>query len=362
MVLILVILVLLGTTVAFHLKYSMIQSLTMVWAAIFSLIITFTYYEFLANLLISRAVLVPWAQCMAFMTVYIIAVAILQVASESLASSKIVLGPGISSPVRVVCGLLTGLIFSGVLLIVLSLMPMQGKFAYSRFGADGSLVIANPKKPAVNADGFVAGLYGLVSRGSLSSDKSFGVLHADYLTQTHLNKLKAKDKVLAVGSRESLVLPAGKSKKAVRLWDIPGTGPLTVVRAGIVHKTIDKGGAVGPESELTFFPAQIRLITQKAGTGNSPLSGAAEALDPTGFIQGGSLAKTDLDAVKAVKSSEVKSGVYWFDVAFEVPSGQIPVLLEFKQNAIADLTAHPAVKTSPEIENALNAEDKEDSP
>ena len=54
MALVIVILALLSTLAFFYLKCSMMQSLMTLWSAVLATIIAFSYYEWVAELLISR--------------------------------------------------------------------------------------------------------------------------------------------------------------------------------------------------------------------------------------------------------------------------------------------------------------------
>lgn len=363
MAIIIVILMLLGTLAFFYLKCSMMQSLTMLWSSVIAMILTFSYYEVVAELFISRGYGLQWAHVGCFLIVFIVSFTVLRSVSEFVIRAKIDLGQFVTVVMGIVCGLLTGVIFSGVLLVAFGLLPMQGALFYNRFDPDKPVVISHPSRPLLNVDGFVNGLYTWISSGSLSSSRSFGVLHADYLSQIHLNKLKTKDDVLPVSSREALVLPKGKVKKPIRVWDIPDVGQMTVVRVGIVSRKIEDGGANNPTGKLILFPAQIRLIArdEEDVTENRPFTGLAKAVYPSGFLKDGIWDKVPLDEILVPDSKEMDNRIYWVDVAFDVPTGHTPILLEFRNNAVVDLTTCKPVKTSQEIEEALNSEEPQAS-
>jgi len=344
----------------FYLKCSMMRSFTTLWSSVLSLILAFSYYEIIAKLFISRGLGLQWASAGSFLIVFIVGVAILWTLSDLLIRVKIDLGPAVTLTTKIICGLFAGFIFSGTALVAFGMLPMQGKLFYSRFDPEGSLTINRPNKPALNTDGFVTGLYRLASSGSLRSNKSFGVLHADYLTQVHLNKLRVKDDVLTVSSHKALMLPKGKDRKPLRLWDVPEVGEVMVIRAGIAAKKIEDGGANDGTGSFNFFPAQLRLICKPDST-TPPLAGTGTGIYPKGFLNNGTWTQIDLGKVISPDQKKMKDRIYWVDVAFEVPSGQRPVLLQFKQNAIADLTPYTPVKTSAEIEAALDS-DQEESP
>ena len=359
MALVIVILVLLLSVAFFYLKCSMMQSFMTLGSAVLATIVAFSYYEWVANLFISRGYGLDWALCGCFALLFIAIFALLRSASELLISTPVDLGNVVKLPVSLACGLLAGMIFSGNLLVTLGLLPMHGKVFYSQFAPDAPIVLSSPRTPALSTDGFVSGLYRWISSGSMSSKKSFGVLHADYLSQIHLNKLKTKEKVLSVCSREALVLPKGKTKKPVRRKMVDNE-ELTIVRVGVQAKKIADGGTYGASGKLDFFPAQLRLIVKEAGTDNQIMAGTAETEYPVGLWKGGKLTKWKLNEIIAPESTEINQRVYWMDVAFQCPKTQIPILLQFKQNAVIELPE--AVDSTPEIELALDEEGEKEEP
>ena len=373
MVLALVILALLLTLAFFYLKCSMMQSFMTLWSAVLATIIAFSYYELIADLFISRGFGLDWALFGCFTLIFIVVFASLRSISEFLFPAAIDLGDAIKLPTSLVCGLLTGVIISGNLLVALGLFPKQGKVFYSRFDPDAPVVLSSPRTPALSTDGFVTGLYSQISSGSLSSDKSFAVFHADYLSQIHLNKLKTKIKkeessdrfsrnktkvktpVLTICSREALILPGTKDPKPIRRQTVDDE-EITIVRAGVYAKKIEDGGANNASGKVEFFPAQIRMIVKKATTTGQPMTGTATVLYPIGFWKNGALIKSDLDKIISPDSEQIKDRVYWMDIAFQCPQDKKPVLLEFKQNAVVDLASYEVVKNTPEIERALDNE------
>ena len=120
---------------------------------------------------------------------------------------------------------------------------------------------------------------------------------------------------------------------------------------GIQAKKVVDGGA-GKNAQ--FFPAQIRMIVKETNTANKSLTGAATALSPVGFWKNGVLAKLGLNEIITPDSKEIRDKVFWVDVAFQCPKNKKPILLEFKQNAVVDLTLYEVVKNTLEIEQALD--------
>ena len=351
MIFAIVIIAILLTLAYFYLKCSTIASFSMMMLFVIASIITFTYYEPLANVFISRGYGIQWAHVGCFVLIFVLSFALLRALSDFLiGSSKIDLGNPVKIGSAVICGLISGLIISGCILIAVGLVPSQHKLMHNRFEADDPISLNNPQKAFLNTDGFVTGLYSLISRGSLASSKSFPVLHADFLSQVHLNRTKVNDDVLPVASQDCLKIPSGAGKKAVRVWDIPDHGKATVVRVGIAGGDIKSGGAGNP---VTFCPAHLRMVCKESiETKTKPLAGSGKAVWPVGFLKDGKLIEIKLGDLVPDDVKLAKSRVIWLDVVFDVPSGHEGILLEFKQNAVAELPS--AVPSTDEIEGILD--------
>ena len=352
---ILVMLLILGY---FYLKCSVMGSLSTLMILIITTLLTFSYYEKLAELFVSRGYGVQWAHMGCFVLIFILSFALLRALRDLLVGgSAIDLGQPAKVGTAILCGLLSGIIISGNLFVALGLVPVQSKFIYNRFSADSPILLKNPAGTFLNTDGFVTGLYGFISRGSMSSGKSFATVHADYLAQIHLNRFKTGDKILAVTSKKSLVLPSGGAKKPVRIWDAPDKGKVTVVRMGIVAQNIQSGGAINPDTpgRIQFFPAQVRMICKQPSEAGAPLAGTGKAVWPIGFYENGQLAQAKLDEIKSFDIKSAKDRVIWMDVVFEVPDGFEGVLLQFKQDAL--VTLPKPVPLTEESEQMLNEDE-----
>ena len=84
MVPVIVILVLLLTLAFFYLKCSMMQSFMTLCSAVLATIIVFSYYEWVAELLISRGYILQWAHFACFLLVFIVAFAVFRSISDFL--------------------------------------------------------------------------------------------------------------------------------------------------------------------------------------------------------------------------------------------------------------------------------------
>ena len=351
-----VILVILLTLAYFYLKCPLLASFSTLMATVFATVITLSYYETVADLFISRGYGADWALSGCYVIVFVLSLAIFRTLADLLVGSNIDLGKPAKVTASLVCGLATGVIFSGNLLIAMGMMPVQHKLAYCRFPSDKPIVLSNPALPIFNVDGIVTGLYGWLSRGALASDKSFSVVQADFLTKCHLNRYRVNDGAQTIASRLCLVLPP-KGKKPLRLWAIPEKGSFVVLRVGIVSKSIADGGA-GNANQIKFAMAQLRLICKPADQADT-LRGKGIAVWPEGLLKNGTLIEKRLDEIVDEKETlGTKDRVLWVDAAFKVPEGQVPVAFQFKQNAMLNLIGVTSVPTSPELEQELNAEEK----
>jgi hypothetical protein len=355
MALILVLLVLAGTMAFFYLKCSMMQSFMTLWSALLATIVSFSFYEWVANLLISRGHALDMALFGSFTLLFVFILVALRAGSEFLIITSVDLGTMVKLPVALIGGLLTGLIISGNVLVALGLLPIHGKVFYSRFAPDAQVKLASPKKPALATDGFISGLYSLISSGSMRSSKSFGVLHTDYLSQIHLNKLKTGSDVLSVSSRDALLLPKGEGIEPVRRTVIDDKD-MVVVRVGVQAKKIEDGGAGDQSGKMQFLPAQVRLITKEPGAAGLPLTGTATAQYAAGLWEDGEMTSWELGEIITPDSTKFVNRVCWMDIVFECPGEETPILLEFKQNAVIELPE--AVESTQEIERALNSKEE----
>jgi len=345
----------------FYLKSSALTSFATTISALFGMIIAFNYYEALADQLISRGYEWQWAHAGCFVLLFVIGLAAIRSLGDFLLGTNINFGPTVKHTAAGICAVITGLIISGAFLITLALSPAGPKLSYNRF--DQTITTAginNPNKLALNVDGFVAGLFGWISKGSLSSDKSFAVYHADFIDQIHLNSHKAPEKVFMISSKDALTIP-GKGKKAVRKKDFDGQ-QLTVVRIGLKDRDIADGGAKDPKNIVSFTPSQIRMICKDSGQSDT-ITGNAKVVYPslitnirarTSGVEDETISvKKDLGTIITLRGEDFQKRVGWLDIAFDVPETMEGVLLQFKQNAVIELPK--SVISTDEIEEQLNS-------
>ena len=320
----------------FCLKSSTIASFAAVISAVLAAIAAFNYYEVAADILISRGRGGQWVQPGAFALIFLATFALTKSLADFLLRPGIDFGAITTRLTGAVSGIIVGLIISGILLIALAMTPLAPKWPYTRF-QDANINLKNPDKALLNIDGAVAALFGWMSKGSLSSQKSFAVYHADFINQLHLNRHKVKEDVYSIAAADAVIVPL---RYGARIQDFDDR-TFIVVTTGIKAKEIADGGAIGKNGRLSFTLSQARLIC-KEKTQALDTSGNAKAVYPEGEIINNRFVKRNLDEIVSFSRAEFeRRGGYgtaaWIDLAFSVPANMTPVLLEFKQNAITKL-------------------------
>ena len=362
-----VVVIILLSTAYFYLKSPVIGSCALLISSMVSAIVSFSYYELFANMLINIGRVDQWAHPLCFALLFILTFMLLRIACGYLVGSNINFGLLITRLAAVICGVLTGVIVSGILVITIAMMPLSSKWPYARFGdrPPTAAKISNANKSFLNTDGIASGLFSWVSKGSLSSKKSFAVYHADFLNQIHLNRLTPeKRNVIPEINRP----PSGKSKSrrpiivaSSEAINVSKTGLTrredgrTIVTVDVSGKGIADGGAAGKNGEVSFTLSQVSLVCKEKSQSSNTM-GSGTVIYPAKYISKqqsntdeaslGELITLDRsDFMGAGRSAQVK-------IAFDVPNTMRPVLVRFKQNAIAGLPAKSTAETAETAEVA----------
>ena len=338
----------------FFLKVKPLMAFAMIVSAIISLVIAMSYYELAAWMLISRGFGGAWSQAGCFIALFIFSFALLRTLADYFMKTGITFAPLPTHIIALVSGFIFAMVVSGTLLITLAMAPVSPKWPYARFD-DGAAITASTVKnhgaSLLKLDEFAAGLFGMISKGSMSSSKSFSVYHADFIDQLHLNKLKAKEEVLTICGTEAISIP---EKNAVRLQN----DNRTIVRMALKNGDVKDGGASDENGKTSFTLSQVRLICKNKAEAGTTL-GSGIAIYPFKYLAKTKAKKTDTDMAKLDEIISVprkdfnKRKFASFDLAFDVPNGMQPVLLQFKQNAVVDLPK--TVTSTDDIETELNA-------
>jgi len=333
-----------GCAVALYLKGTFVQGITLIFNALLAGFTAFAFYEMVGGLLAKyAAAIAPWAQMIAFLLLFVLVLAVLQTVTMQLGKEKVNLGQWPERVGRIASGVILGYLVTGYLLTALALAPLPNNLPYARF-AERSPDPTQAKKPMLSPDGFVAGLFGTISKGSfaaIGSPKSFAVLHADYLDQLYLNRHPVAQDVPLTTSTPALTIPtkAGVWEAPATLRDTEGQAPATrsgetlmLVRIGIKKSALNDAGR--------FTLSQIRLICVPKGSNAQPLAGQGRAVYPVGYIgAGGRLEKKSLSDLITIQGSQVPDKTKEMDLAFYVPTGFSPSAIGFKGNNLEKVSA-----------------------
>ncbi|MFC1738057.1 hypothetical protein ACFL1G_03295 [Planctomycetota bacterium] len=368
-----VLLFIVACAVYLYLKSTLAKAFATVIITICASVVAFAYFEYLANIIISSgekgqlARLVPWAHAISFVLLFILPFAVMQSLLNRLSKEKVNLGFLPERIGRIVCGIFWGMLLSGLLITVLMFAPIPSSYPYERLPKSNPDP-ENPNKTLLNADGFATGWFGLLSRGSFSGERSFTALHPAFLNQAYLNRYKISQHVSAAipGSRKPIqvpkpaVWPAPKGLKLTTGQAVPpkSQATLNIVRVGMDRAIVRESG--------TFSLSQLRIICTNRTDIDKPLAGRAVTVYPAGYMMTEQeLERTELGSIIDLALEDFEGSVKWIDFAFYVPDNTVPILLEFKQTSIFELTP-PVTDEVPIIvpfvlSQAEDAEQDEDS-
>ncbi|MHC4488935.1 MAG: CvpA family protein [Planctomycetota bacterium] len=343
----LIVLLIVAGCVAFqYLKGTLVKAFAMIIVTICAGIVAFAYFEAVAALFIGgrdssfKFLPPPWMQPLSFLLLFLLTFAALQTLAEYLTRQNVDLGLLPERVGRVVCGIVLGLILSSLLLTNLAMAPIPNKYPYQRFDQRRPDA-ERPKKAFFNIDALAPGLFSSISSGSLSGKRSFAALHPALLDQLFLNRHNIADKVPIVTKEQAIKVPgknaAWHAPEGIKDSDgkplSPKTGhSLMLVRVGINKSAVAEAG--------TFTPSQLRLICKQQTGVKNPLAGKGLNIYPIGYMMAADKLRIKRlnDVIKVVRGDfDQNEREKWIDFAFYVPAGFVPVLVEFKQNSIAQV-------------------------
>ncbi|MDD5063343.1 MAG: CvpA family protein [Phycisphaerae bacterium] len=332
----LVLLIILGCVVYLYLKGTLVKSFAMVIVSICASIVAFGYFELSGNFLIGRKILVSWAYPLSFILLFVLVFAILQTIASQLTLKPVDLGFLPERIGRVICGILLGLMVSGVLLATVAMAPLSPKYPYQRFDVTNPDA-ETPKKVLPNADGFATGWFNIISSGSFSGKRSFATMHPAFIDQLFLNRLEINNRVPVIAVPDAIEIPK------IAVWPAPedlkdsegnpiqpkSGHTLTIIRVGMVAYAI-----------IPFTPSQLRVICKEkeASDDKDQLAGKGENIYPVGYMK----TVDELRIRKLVdhidiKKADISGRMKEIDFVFYVPDGFKPVLVEYKQNCVRQI-------------------------
>ena len=366
-----VVLIIIGCAVFQYFKGTIVRAFATIVVAIIAGLVAFGFFEALANVFISRGgdskfiSLVPWAQTLSFILLYVLIFAILQTGLTFLTRQPVDLGVLPERIGRVICGILLGLLVSGFLLTAFQMAPLPVGYPYKRFDPV-KLEADSPNRVLFNADGFVTGLFSTMSNGSFRGKRSFGMLHPNYLDQLFFNRLTRVGETSIISSLtpaiqlpNPAVWPASEAIReqadrfvtelktrggklafddSGRFVPLPvstkgGDNP-TIVRIGIRKRAIRSDAKVNGGA---FTPSQLRLICKRKGSTDEGLAGKGINVYPIGFLKSANEIQVSPEIKLATDNFGRNADTKEIDFVFRVPNGFEPALVQYKLNSIVEI-------------------------
>ena len=346
MVSLLVVLIVLGCAAFQYLKGTFVRAFATFIITICACIVAFSYFELLAGLFIGgtdssfKFIPAPWVQTLSFLLLFLFTFAALQTLAQYLTRQEVDLGLWPERVGRVVCGILSGLVLSSFLITASAMAPLPNKYPYQRFDSRRPDA-ERPNKTLFNTDALASGLFSSISSGSLSGKRSFAALHPAFLDQLFLNRHNVADGIPTITTSQAIALPtknaAWYAPEGIKDSDGNPISPksghnLMFVRVGIKKTAVAEAG--------TFTPSQLRLICKRETGVKNPLAGEGQNIYPIGYMMAADTLQIKRlnDVIKVTRSDfEDNAREKWIDFVFYVPAGSTPVLVEFKQNSIAQM-------------------------
>jgi hypothetical protein len=341
-----IILVILITVALNYLKGTTIKAFVFLINVFVSSLVAFAYFETLGRLAIGYGLPSELSFALALTVSFVLSLVILNVGSSKLVSTDIYFGDFYDKIIRSCIAALAGFVIGGVVLTIIAMTPIDAKWPYERFNAEKIDRLGKPDKTLIlNADGFITNFVSWLSQGSMSGKKSLAVFHPELLNEIYLNRIgQDKFNPTVTGAEAIQVqtawIPANTLISASDNQPIsgdPGTKAV-IVRTGIKSGKIKEGGTLTEDSQVTFTMAQFRLSCKDRNSADN-LFGKGRLAYPKGYLTDANTVEQQSLAEKTtlVGGTSFSKGIKWFDLLFYIPVDTVPVLLEFKQNAVVSV-------------------------
>jgi hypothetical protein len=315
-----VMLIILATVVFAYLKGSVVKTFMLLVNTLVAAAIAFAYFEILGRLIIGYNMLVDWAFAVALILIFTVALGILNTIGGKLLPTELYFGDFADRIIRSLLAVFAGLGIAGIILTAGAMMPIGTKWPYERF----SNTVNNPPEPEktliLNADGFITGISSWLSQGSMSGKKSFAVFHPDFLNEIYLNRIGCDSDNPAVGGESSISVEAAWTPQA-ELVSATDNLPIGDSSRG-------KAIVLRVRTDTTFSMSQVRLICKESNSADN-LKGSGEVIWPIGYL-------TSSNAVDRKNLSE-KIKLKRLDLVFYIPADTVPIMLQYKLNAVAPI-------------------------
>ncbi len=343
--------IIIGVTLNQYLSGTVLKSTLMLIASICGMILAFTYYEILAGFALSKGYGAGWALTGSLAIVFMISFAVIYAAFSALTSADIHFSHLPDKAIVCVCAGITAMIFCGVILTALSMSPIPSKWLYSRYDSE-NFQLNSPSGILIPVDTTVAGLFNALSNGSMKSNKSFAVMHPNFIDQIHLNKLHSSEGVSSIAAPDCLIVKKNGLWKPTEKYKDAATGEtidreIVIVRTGIKFGTIEDGGATDEEGNFIFTLAQFQMIAVDGSIAASDKKfGASSAVTvyPIGYVKTKGVVEQKQDISQPITMGrsdfmqhEDYGNVLLIDLVFEQPRNGTPITMNFRNNVTVEL-------------------------
>jgi hypothetical protein len=351
----LVIGIIVGFALYQYIKGGIVVGFIFLMAVIIGTAMAFGYYEQMAGYVKDYDFIGAKAYPLAFFVLFIASFILVKEVANQVLKPDISFGAMIDKVGGVILGMLVGYIFAGAMLVVIGLMPYKINWLYGRFNDNlDNPPLANRK--ILNPDGFLSGVFSMLSNGSLRGTNSFAMVHADYIDQIFLNRHLISEGIMPIAANDAVSLaipgvrPAPEDLMAVSEQKdqppqsfTPEPGKiLTLMRLQINATDLIPGNAGEVQPKLAL--SQLRLVLKEKQDAGTVSSGFGEVVYPIGYINSaGQLQTKPLNAI--LGKEEFGTGA--LDFAFNIPASTTPVLIEFRHNIIEEIRPMAAPAAQP---------------
>jgi len=326
-----VILVILVTGAFIYLKGTVIKAFLLLINTLVAATVAFAYFETLGRLIIGYGLVVEWAFAAVLILIFALVLAILNAVGGKLVPADIYFGDFSDRVIRCLIAAFAGLAIAGVILTAAAMMPIGTKWPYERFSATASNPTEPEKTLILSADGFITSVSSWLSRGSMSGQKSLAVFHPDFLNEIYLNRIGTDSGNSAVATSQLALSVEAAWTPQTELISASDNQPIS---GGSQTKAV----VVRARTNGAFSMSQVRLVCKESDSAGN-LTGSGEVRRPVGYIT--------RENVVDRKSLSEKVTLQQLDFVFYIPTDMAPVMLQFKQNAVASVGRLVSGQTTP---------------
>ena len=315
-----VIVIILMTVAFIYLKGSIIKAFVLLISTFIASAVALSFFETVGQFAISHDLIPEWAFAAAFIVIFAFTLAILSTIGDKLITANIYFGDAPDKIIRCFIAAFAGFAIAGTILTAAAMMPIGTSLPYERFNPKPGKSTEPQKTLILNADGFITNLVSWLSRGSLSGQKSFAVFHPSFLNEIYLNRVGIAQNNSAIAtsaiSVESAIAPQTPLISALDKKPVSGGAQTKAV----IIKTRTEGGV--------FSMSQIRLIC-KSSDSSGDFKGSGQVFWPIGNIMG--------ENVVTLANLPDQAGRQQMGFVFYIPTNAVPIMLEYKQNGVAEV-------------------------